>query len=169
MKRLEEIRKGIFPEDGQKLLAESRQLGEAKDSFMLAEILPFRMFCETQYGQKECYQDIISQFRQVKDRDYDRMFQGACQGKKAESLELAYILAARADTLEFTSIEIYEHYRYLADLMKVTARQLRDAGFFQKERMENLDKETAEQFQKAILKGCRLRALSGEKYEKFFR
>ena len=65
MKRLEEIRKGIFPEDGQKLLAESRQLGEAKDSFMLAEILPFRMFCETQYGQKECYQDIISQFRPV--------------------------------------------------------------------------------------------------------
>ena len=97
------------------------------------------------------------------------MFQGACQGKKAESLELAYFLAACADTLEFTSIEIYEHYRYLADLMKVTARQLRDAGFFQKERMENLDKETAEQFRKAILKGCRLRALSGEKYEKFFR
>ena len=85
MKRLEEIRKGIFPEDGQKLLAESRQLGEAKDSFMLAEILPFRMFCETQYGQKECYQDIISQFRQVKDRDYDRMFQAPAREKKQKA------------------------------------------------------------------------------------
>lgn len=169
MKILEEIRKGNFPEDGQKLLAESRQLGEAEDSFMLAEILPFRMFCETQYGQKECYQDIISQFGQVKDRDYERMLQGACQGKKAESLELAYFLTACADTLEFTSMEIYEQYRYLADLIKMTARQLRDAGFFRKERMENLDKETAEQFRKAILKGCRLRALSREKYEKFFR
>ncbi len=169
MKRLEEIRKGNFPEDGQKLLAESRQLGEAKDSFMLADILPFRMFCETRYGQKECYQDIISQFRQVKDRDYERMFQGACQGKKAECLELACFLTACADTLEFTSMEIYEHYRYLADLIKMTARQLRKAGFFQKEQMEKLDSDKAEQFRKAILKSCRLRALSGEKYEKFFR
>ena len=62
-----------MPEDGQELLEKSRELDEARDSFELLERLPLRMFCETQYGKKEGYQDIINQFQQVKERDYDRM------------------------------------------------------------------------------------------------
>jgi len=62
-------------------------------------------------------------------------------------------------------MEIYEHYRYLADLMKMTARTLREAGFFQDNRMGCLGKETQELFEAAILKGCRLKVLSAEKYE----
>ena len=165
MKRLDEILRERVSENGQELLAESRQLGEAENSFMLAERLPFRMFCETEYGNKEGYQEMIRQFRQVKDNDYDRMIKGTCQGKAEESLELAYFLCACADTLEVTSMEIYEHYRYLADLMKMTARTLREAGFFQDNRMGCLGKETQELFEAAILKGCRLKVLSAEKYE----
>ncbi len=163
---LEKIRADKRLENVQELLAESRKLGEAEDSISLAENLPFRMFCETQYGKKEGYQEIIRQFQKVKEKDYDRMIQGACQGNKEESLELAYFLSACADTLEVTSMEIYEHYRYLADLMRETMLQLRKNGFFKEGSRENLDKKAEMLFGKAILKGCQLKVLLQEKYEK---
>mgnify|MGYP007057918362 CR=1 FL=1 len=166
MKRLDEILRERVSENGQELLAESRQLGEAENSFMLAERLPFRMFCETEYGNKEGYQEMIRQFRQVKDNDYDRMIKGTCQGKAEESLELAYFFTACADTLEVTSMEIYEHYRYLADLMRKTMLQLRKNGFFKEASRKNLDKKTEMILGKAILKGCELKVLLQEKYEK---
>lgn len=163
---LEKIRGNKRLENVQELLAESRKLEEAKDSISLAENLPFRMFCETQYGKKEGYQEIIRQFQKVKEKDYDRMIQGAYQGNKKESLELAYFLTACADTLEVTSIEIYEHYRYLTDLMRETMLQLRKNGFFKEDNRKKLDKEAAMLFGKAILKGCQLRILLQEKYER---
>lgn len=162
---LAKIKVDSIPENGQELLGLSRQLGEIKDSKTLAEKLPFRMFCETQYGKKEGYQDIVRQFREIKDSDYDRMFHGTCQGKKAESLELAYFLAACADTLEVTSKEIYEHYRYLADIMKRAVCDLRRNGFFLEDSMKKIDKETASLLGAAILKGCEMKILLREKYE----
>ncbi len=168
-KLLEKIQSDNMPKNGLELLKASRNLEEAKDSFMLAKILPFRMFAETQYGKKEGYQEIIRQFQKIKERDYDRMVFGACQEKKEESLELAYFTAACADTLEFTSMEIYEHYRFLADLLKQTVRTLKNAGFFRRDSMEKLDKKTAELFGRAIAKGCRMNVLLCEKYEKIGR
>ena len=168
MKHLDEIQKETVLEDGQKLLAESRQLGEAKDSFMLARYLPFRMFCETQYGKKEGYPKLIRQFQKIKENDYDRMLSGACQGKRQESRELACFLTACADTLEEMSMKIYEHYRYLEDLIRMTARDLKNAGFFCQNGGKCPDGKTQDLFETAILKGCRLKALSQEKYEPLF-
>lgn len=161
---LMKLKKEDMPEDGQELLEKSRELDEARDSFELLERLPLRMFCETQYGKKEGYQDIINQFQQVKERDYDRMLSGACQGKSEESYELASFLAACARTLEVTSMEIYEHYRYLADLLKTTVQQLAARGFFE-DRAPGLTSRTASLLGQAIRTGCRLHALSQEKYE----
>lgn len=164
MKLSEIIGKEKMPEDGQELLEESRGLDEAKDSFQLLKRLPLRMFCETQYGKKEGYQDIINQFESVRQRDYERLLLGACEGKEEETWELACFLAACADTLEVTSMEIYEHYRYLADLMKTTVRQLSSRGFF-KDKAPGLSPRSASLLGQAILKGGKLGALSQEKYE----
>ena len=153
-----------MPEDGQELLEESRGLDEAKDSFQLLERLPLRMFCETQYGKKEGYPDIVNQFESVKQRDYERLLSGTCEGREEDAWELACFLAACADTLEVTSMEIYEHYRYLADLMKTTVRQLSSRGFFT-DKAPGLAPRSASLLGQAILKGCRLGALSQEKYE----
>lgn len=153
-----------MPEDGQELLEESRRLDEARDSYELLKRLPLRMFCETQYGKKEGYGAVINQFESVKQRDYERLLLGTCQGKKEETYELACFLAACAHTLEVTSMEIYEHYRYLADLMKMIVQQLAARGFFSDE-SPGPEPRSASLFGQAILKGCQLKALSQEKYE----
>lgn len=153
-----------MPENGQELLEESRRLDEAQNSFQLLERLPLRMFCETQYGKKEGYQAVIHQFESVKQRDYERFLLGACQGKPEETYELACFLAACAQTLEVASMEIYEHYRYLADLLKMTVQQLAQRGFFF-DGFPGPDPRSASLLGRAILTGCRLQALSQEKYE----
>lgn len=164
MKILEDIREGKMPENGQELLEESRRFDEAQNSFQLLERLPLRMFCETQYGKKEGYQAVVKQFCQVKEQDYDRLLTGTLKGKTEETYELSCFLAACAHTLEFTSMEIYEHYRYLADLMKTTVQQLAAGGFF-KDKAFDLQPRTASLLGQAIQTGCRLKALSQEKYE----
>ena len=61
-------------------------------------------------------------------------------------------------------MEIYEHYRYLADLLKTTVQQLAARGFFE-DRAPGLTSRTASLLGQAIRTGCRLHALSQEKYE----
>jgi len=163
---LEQVRAGKMPEDKDNLLREGREMRQAADSRELWLRLPFSMMCETQFGNKEGYQEIIREFDRIKDRDYDRMMKGACAKDAQDSQELAWFLAACVDTLEFTSVEIYEHYRYLADLIRsivgtLAAEWQKDGG------MEGIGPETAEIYGEAVLKGCDRKVLLREKYEGF--
>lgn len=150
--------------DGERLLRESRQLRRAENSRDLWQTLPFRMVCETWYGKKEGYQELISQFQEIKERDYERLFSETCKGDREAAREMACFLAACVDTLEFISMEIYEQYRYLADLIKSTVRVLAK-DLVRSGRMAGLDREAAEALGASVLKACRLKAVSREKYE----
>lgn len=163
-KILMDVRAGKIPCEGSLLLARSREEKEAENPEELLELLPFRMMCETLYGGKEGYHDIVRQFRQFRDRDYDRMMQGACSGDADACRGIALFLTACTDTLEFTSAEIYEHYRYLEELIRQTVRRL--AGTcWQRGGIELMESETAEMLGNAVLKACRMNVLLQEKYE----
>ena len=163
---LAQVRPGSVPEGGAGLLAESRRMRAAADSRELWLYMPFSMLCETLYGKKEGYSDIIRQFEEIKARDYGRMVRGACAGDRRESRELGLFLAACVDTLEFTSMEIYEHYRYLADLARATvrvlAKQCRPSGG-----RGGMEPETAGAIGGSVLKACRMGVLLQEKYEDY--
>ena len=165
---LDQVRMGDIPKDKSMLLTEGRKLRGVESSHELWLYMPFSMMCETYYGNKEGYQDIIRQFSRIKVCDYDRMVKGACEGRKQDSRELAWFLAACTDTLEFTSMEIYEHYRYLADLIQATVRILAKECW-QGGGIERTERETAGVFADAVLKSCRMRVLLREKYEDYGR
>ncbi len=161
---LSEIRAGKIPEDGERLLKVSRELKTAENSRELWEFLPFRMACETLYGKKEGYREILEEIKRIKDRDYDRIIQGFCAGKPEESMEAAYFLAACVDTAEFISMEIYEQYRELIDLIRGTVRFLAE-NCWRTDSMVGMDGKTAGLLADSVLKACRLKMLSEEKYE----
>lgn len=167
-KVLAAAREGSIPKDGKELLEKGRGLAPAKDSRQLFEYLPFRMVCETQYGKKEGYQEILKQFRQIKERDFDRMLQGTLAGETDECRNMAWFLAACVDTLEFTSMEIYEQYRYLADLIRASVHSLAEQSW-EKGDLRGMDRETAGLFAASVLKACDLNVLLAEKYEKIGR
>lgn len=104
------------------------------------DILPFYMEYETKCGKKEKYNDIVKQFE-------------LAQEKLSESGNSPAIYLMRiVDTIEHTSIEIYEKYRTLQDLYKLVL----------KEQLADGQKDLILAY--SILKACRMGILLKEKY-----
>ena len=153
---------------------------------------PFYMAYETKYNKKEKYNDIISQFENVKKYLYDEE-KGLCYHAYDESKSafwadketgcspnfwlrsLGWYLMSLVDVMDNMSIEIYEHYRKLQDMYKLMLKgilQYQDAEscmFYQipdrSDVPENyLETSGSAMIAYTILKACRMGILLKEKY-----
>jgi len=110
----------------------------------------FYMKYETANGGKERYNDIIAQYNAMRSSIYDN----------ASSAQIAEYCAALIDTMEVVDQPLYEIFRRLQDLYKEAVKALIEAGVFAEA------DATALRASYAVLKGCRMKALHTEKYEK---
>lgn len=153
---------------------------------------PFYMMYETKYNQKENYGDIVRQFRNVRKYLFDEKKQLYCHAYDEAKAQLwcdkntgkspnfwlrsiGWYLLALIDTMDEMSEEIYEHYRALEDLFREAVKgilryQDPETGLFWQvvdhpEAEGNyLETSGSAMVACALLKGCRLGALSEEKY-----
>lgn len=154
---------------------------------------PFYMEYETKYGNKEHYNDIVSQFENVQKYMYNPE-KGLCYHAYDEAKELfwadkntgcspnfwlrsmGWYLMALVDTMDKMSVEIYEQYRTLGDIYKLVLKgilQYQDPEqklFYQvidRADVEGNYLETSGSAMVAysILKACRMGIIQKEKYE----
>jgi rhamnogalacturonyl hydrolase YesR len=112
---------------------------------------PFYMNYETKFGGKEHYNDVSAQFKILHDTSFE-----STAGD--DYLSLAEYAAALIDTMEVMEQPLYE----IFDQFK---RQFKEAV---KALLANAGTETTADclYAYAVLKGCRMKALHTEKYEK---
>lgn len=155
---------------------------------------PFYAACETKYGKKEHYQDIVKQFLQVRKNMFDPEKQLHYHGfdeseevfwaKKPGGCSKNFWLRADAwyqmaiiDTMEEMSKAVYEHYRTIGDLFKESLKGLlqyqdkESSLFYQlialpEQEGNYLETSGSAMIAAAILKACRMKVILAEKYEK---
>lgn len=153
---------------------------------------PFYMAYETKFHKKENYNDIISQFRNVRrflfDEEKQLYYHGYDESREQPWCDpvtgcshnfwlraMGWYLIALIDTMDEMSDQIYEHYHTLKVLFQEAVKgilQYQDPEtklFWQvidHPEVENNYTETSgsAMVAYAILKGCRMEALNGEKY-----
>lgn len=114
----------------------------------LYAVQPFIAEYDTRFGDKQTYKTIV------------RDFSAACREEKNE--HDPFLPTALVDTVEKMDMQIYEHYRTLADLFLDRARDV----FARQTKSELLAAGNA-MVVYALLKGVRLDLLDGEKYLPF--
>lgn len=125
---------------------------------------PFYMNYETKFGGKEQYNDIIAQFNILQEKAYPSVKNEL--GNAAADLEMAAYAAAAVDTMEVMEQPLYEIFDRLRQILKQAVSAMNDKS------LEAFAKETKEVqeaglfYAYAVLKGCRMKALITEKYEK---
>jgi len=147
--------------------------------------MPFYAEFETKYDEKEQYNDIIAQFKNIRkylfhsEKGLYSSVYIENAGKEEDIFQLHPIgtfLMALIDTLEFISEETFEHYKAIEGLFKEAVRGVlkyqdeKSRLFYQivdRPDFENnhLDRSGSAMISYAILKGCRLGALLEEKYK----
>lgn len=122
---------------------------------------PFYMNYETKFGGKEQYNDIIAQFNILQEKAYPSVKNEL--GNAAADLEMAAYAAASVDTMEVMEQPLYEIFDRLRQILKqaVAAMNTKSLDTFAKEAQE-----AGLFYAYAVLKGCRMKALITEKYEK---
>ena len=118
---------------------------------------PFYMNYETKLGGKEQYNDIIAQFNILQEKAYPSVENEL--GNATADLETA----AAVDTMEVMEQPLYEIFDRLRQILKqaVAAMNTKSLDTFAKEAQE-----AGLFYAYAVLKGCRMKALITEKYEK---
>jgi unsaturated rhamnogalacturonyl hydrolase len=156
---------------------------------------PFYAEYETRYDEKRRYDDIVSQFRFVREQMFDEKeklcyhaidtakTQFWCDKNTGLSPNFwlraeGWLLMALADCIEIMSPEIFEMYKYLCDILKEAIDGIlpysRDNMFYQLPAKPDLTGNYTETSGSsmvacAIMKGVRLGVLSEEKYKKIGR
>ena len=122
---------------------------------------PFYMNYETKFGGKEQYNDVIAQFNILQEKAYPSVENEL--GNAAADLEMAAYAAAAVDTMEVMEQPLYEIFDRLRQILKqaVAAMNTKSLDTFAKEAQE-----AGLFYAYAVLKGCRMKALITEKYEK---
>ena len=135
-------------------LKEMRRLKEgglSDDPRKMQEELPFLAACDTRFGDKQTYKMISRYCRQFHEQYFDRKtglyHVPGC--KDAEGL----VLKTLVDTIEEMDMQLYEHYRALADLFFEAARGL-----------ISHEAEASTMAADALQKGVQLGLLDEEKY-----
>lgn len=119
----------------------------------------FYMQYETRDGGKERYNDIIAQYNAIRGSLYDAAASKISADVKVAA-EMAEYCVALIDTMEVVDQPLYEIFRRLQDLFKEAVKALIEAGIF------TTTDASALRASYAVLKGCRMKALHTEKYEK---
>lgn len=133
----------------------SKKLGDTYKSQV------FYMNYETKFGGKEHYNDIIAQYNIIRDKAFESV--NKALGTEEADLEMAEYACAAIDTMEVMEQPLYEIYDRLKMLFKEAVHAMNAAslkGFQEKE------STAAFLYIYAVLKGCRMKALHTEKYEK---
>ncbi len=115
----------------------------------LLAVEPFRAEYDTRFGGRQAYKTIVSRFQSAQAENASRSLR-----------EKGEMLMALADTIEMMDMQVYEHYRALADMFLTAARDILPClGKLQ-------DKEWTGRVMiiTALLKGIRLGLLDPEKY-----
>lgn len=121
----------------------------------------FYMNYETKFGGKEHYNDVIAQFNILRETVYEQAVKAL--GENSANLEMAAYASAAVDTMEVMEQPLYEIYDRLKRLFKEAVGAMNEAsvkGFLEEE------SSAALLYAYAVLKGCRMKALHTEKYEK---
>lgn len=119
----------------------------------------FYMKYETVNGGKERYNDIIAQYNSIRSSLYDAVASKISVDAGAAA-EMAEYCAALIDTMEVVDQPLYEIFRRIQDLFKEAVKALIEAGIF------TTSATSALRASYAVLKGCRMKALHTERYEK---
>jgi rhamnogalacturonyl hydrolase YesR len=114
---------------------------------------PFYMNYETKFGGKEHYNDVSAQFKILCDTSFDSTLHSS-----EDCLSMAEYAAALIDTMEVMEQPLYE----IFDQFK---RQFKEAVAVLTSKSCK-ETTTACLYAYAVLKGCRMKALHTEKYEK---
>ena len=125
--------------------------GLSDDPRKMQEELPFLAACDTRFGDKQTYKMISRHCAQFREQYFDRKTGLYCVPGCDEAEGL--VLKTLADTVEQMDIQLYEHYRALADMFLEAARGL-----------VSHEKEATAMAADALLKGIRLGLLDEEKY-----
>lgn len=151
----------------------------------LYKFMPFYSEFETKFDKKEQYNDIITQFKIIKQYLfhnekglYNFLYTGKNDGEntKFHLYEMGTFLMALADTLECISEEAFEHYKAIEGMFKEALRGIlpyqdeESKLFYQivdQPALEDNRPDTSgsAMISYAIMKGCRLGALLEEKYK----
>lgn len=115
----------------------------------LQAVEPFRAEYDTRFGGRQAYKTIVCRFQSAQAENAPRSFR-----------EKGEMLMALADTIEMMDMQIYEHYRALADLFLAAARDILPwLGNLRDQEMSGCAMIVT-----ALLKGIRLGLLDPEKY-----
>ncbi len=156
---------------------------------------PFYMEYETTFNKKENYNDIVSQFENVRKFMYDEEKKLYYHGYDEARIQpwanrktglspnfwlrsMGWYLMALIDVIDTMSVEIFEHYHRLCEIFKeavngILQYQYSNTKLFyqviDKKDVSGNYTETSGSAMVAysIMKGCRLGVLSKEKYENF--
>ena len=137
----------------------------------LYAIAPFLAEYDTRFGGKQSYKALAEQFKAVHEALFDRE-KGLYRSESGSfsPRDEGLILLALADTAEKLDMQIYEHYRTLADIFLEAIRTPYQKGidlprlFSQEKTGEARDLSGNAMSAAAILKGVRLQLLNEEKY-----
>ena len=125
--------------------------GLSNDPRKMREELPFLAACDTRFGDKQAYKLISRHYAQFHQQFFDRET-GLYHVPGCDEAE-GLLLMTLADTIEKMDMQLYEHYRALADMFLEAARGLI---------LHGTEPDAAAVY--ALLKGVRLGLLDEEKY-----
>ena len=150
---LEKMRKGDeqVKDAAMKEMRRLKEGGLSDEPRKMQEELPFLAACDTRFGDKQTYKMISRHCRQFHELYFDRKtgLYRVPGCKEAEGL----VLKTLVDTIEEMDMQLYEHYRALADLFFEAARGL-----------ISHETEATAMAADALQKGVRLGLLDEEKY-----
>ena len=138
----------------------------------LYAVAPFLAEYDTRFGGKQAYKALAGQFKSVHQALFDQetgLY--LSENRKFSLADEGFMLLSLADTAEKLDMQIYEHYRTLADLLleavRIPYRKGKDIlHFFPQEENgeETLDLSGQAMMAAAMFKGVRLGILNEEKY-----
>lgn len=149
------------------------QYGSIEDNVKKINLVqPFYMEYETKFENKECYEEIIAQFKDARKYLFNSdvaQIHFRDDGAKPENIAIygedssacgtvAQYLMALIDTMDKTSIEIFEHYKLFEQYFKEVVRVCPELLHIK------YSEKTSIIIAYAIMKACNMKVLLSEKY-----
>lgn len=161
---------------------ESHSGWKVRDIKSIYYVQPFYMEYETKYENKECYLEIIAQFKKARkylfnseqamihlENDEAKPKNIGIYGEESSPCEtVARYLMALIETMDKMSIEIFEHYKLLEKYFKEALKEIL-AAYDRKSSMSNqqivgFDEENSLMLAYSIMKACQMKVVLSEKY-----
>lgn len=130
------------------------------------EQLQFYMNYETRFGGKEHYNDVVKQFKAIRDA---QICEDTGLYSEESERDIALFLAALIDTMEVTDQPVYEIFAGLKEIYKEAFAGICNNGQFQTDNQDFVNRDNITErliLDYALMKGCRMKAILTSKYER---